>query len=75
MQLVLFGIALFSLICVVILLPETMHPGTRGIDKLLIIEEAHGENSPRWRFVWINPFKSLALLRGPNIFFVVGVSL
>jgi len=39
-------------------LPETTHPGTRGIDKIQGQEKA---------FVWINPFSCLAFLRSPNI--------
>ena len=36
-------------------LPETSHPGARGVDKLI---EAEG----RSKWVWLNPFKSLKLL-------------
>ncbi|KAH7890112.1 major facilitator superfamily domain-containing protein [Phlebopus sp. FC_14] len=48
-----------------VFLPETAHPNTRGIDKL-------GEGS---KFVWINPFSTLRLLRSPNILAVVSWSL
>ncbi|KAH7924084.1 MFS general substrate transporter [Leucogyrophana mollusca] len=44
---------------VYLLLPETSHPGTRGIEKL--------PESRRSRFVWINPLGSLWLLRSPNL--------
>ncbi|KAK0186140.1 MFS general substrate transporter [Armillaria mellea] len=45
-------------------LPETSHPGSRGIDKM---READGPLSKRWKWVWLNPFASLALLRSPNL--------
>ncbi|KZP12960.1 MFS general substrate transporter [Athelia psychrophila] len=41
-------------------LPETMHPGTLGVDK------ASSTGSSR-RLFWINPFASLTLLRSPNL--------
>jgi predicted MFS family arabinose efflux permease len=45
-----------------VFLPETAHPGTRGIDKIQGQKKA---------FVWINPFRCLAFLRSPNIIVVV----
>ncbi|KAK0463404.1 MFS general substrate transporter [Armillaria novae-zelandiae] len=45
-------------------LPETSHPGSRGIDKM---READGALSKGWKWVWLNPFASLALLRSPNL--------
>jgi len=42
-------------------LPETAHPGTRGIDKI---------EGQKKAFVWINPFRCLAFLRSPNVFVV-----
>ena len=45
-------------------LPETSHPGARGVDKLI---EAEG----RSKWVWLNPFKSLKLLKSPNITLLV----
>ncbi|KAI0341463.1 MFS general substrate transporter [Trametopsis cervina] len=43
--------------------PETSQPGTRGIDKLV-------EKEGRTRWVWLNPFSNIALLRSPNVLFV-----
>ncbi|KAG7453248.1 MFS general substrate transporter [Guyanagaster necrorhizus] len=43
-------------------LPETSHPGSRGIDKML--EE---EDAKQRKWVWLNPFSPLALLRSPNL--------
>ncbi|KAG1802562.1 MFS general substrate transporter [Suillus subaureus] len=43
--------------------PETSHPGTLGIDKL---------KHRRWiHITWINPLRSLWLLRSPNLFAVM----
>ena len=75
MQLLLFLMGLAAFLSVVTLLPETIHPGTRGIDILLARELRDGLGAPgttrRWRFVWLNPFKAIRLLRGPVILFVV----
>ncbi|GJE88177.1 MFS general substrate transporter [Phanerochaete sordida] len=40
--------------------PETAWPGARGVDKLI-------EKEGRSRWVWLNPFGSIALLRSPNV--------
>ncbi|KAH7911119.1 major facilitator superfamily domain-containing protein [Hygrophoropsis aurantiaca] len=50
---------LLEFILVYFILPETSHPGARGIDKV--------DESRRSRFVWINPLRSLLLLRSPNL--------
>ncbi|KAG1721025.1 hypothetical protein EDB19DRAFT_1774591 [Suillus lakei] len=43
--------------------PETSHPGTLGIDKLM---------RRRWiHITWVNPLSSLWLLRSPNLFAVM----
>ncbi|KAI0085892.1 MFS general substrate transporter [Irpex rosettiformis] len=58
-----YGLLLFAFGCLmltVFLQPETSQPGARGIDKA----KAKGEKP---RLVFLNPFKSLALLRSPNI--------
>ncbi|KAI9570823.1 major facilitator superfamily domain-containing protein [Boletus coccyginus] len=47
-----------QLLLLAFFLPETAHPGSRGIDK------ARGRNK---LFVWINPFRCLTFLRSPNI--------
>ena len=44
--------------------PETCHPGTRGVEKLV-----RDEGRARW--VWLNPFASIALLRSPNVLLIV----
>lgn len=44
--------------------PETSQPGARGVDKLIAVE-----GKSRW--VWLNPFESVALLRSPNVLFIV----
>jgi hypothetical protein len=43
-------------------LPETSHPGTRGVDK---------EFGGKFKWVWLNPFKSLWFLRSPNLLALV----
>ncbi|TCD62516.1 hypothetical protein EIP91_006790 [Steccherinum ochraceum] len=58
MQLALCIAGLVTLTLVSLFLPETSHPGSRGVDKL-------EDGKPRW--VWLNPFKGLALLRSPNV--------
>ena len=44
--------------------PETSQPGARGVDKLI-------EKEGKSRWVWLNPFGSIALLRSPNVTFIV----
>ncbi|KAI0694205.1 major facilitator superfamily domain-containing protein [Cytidiella melzeri] len=55
--------ALLALTLTATLLPETSQPGARGLDKLI-------EREGKTRWVWLNPFANLALLRSPNILFV-----
>ncbi|KAI0088844.1 major facilitator superfamily domain-containing protein [Irpex rosettiformis] len=43
--------------------PETSQPGARGLDKLI-------EKEGRSRWVWLNPFKNIILLRSPNVLFI-----
>lgn len=43
-------------------MPETSHPGTRGVDKMF------GGKS---KWVWLNPFKCLWFMRSPNLFALV----
>ncbi|KIJ27457.1 hypothetical protein M422DRAFT_271367 [Sphaerobolus stellatus SS14] len=69
MPIIIFGISLSSLISVIMFPPETCHPGSRGVDKLREGAELAGQTyRPKW--VWLNPFQSLKLLRGPNVSFV-----
>ncbi|KAF7355932.1 MFS general substrate transporter [Mycena venus] len=57
-------------------LPETSHPGTTGLEKLAKAESDSTDNiaesydetgRPRFRWVWLNPFSSLSVLRSPNL--------
>ncbi|KAF7980134.1 hypothetical protein HWV62_39569 [Athelia sp. TMB] len=50
-----------AFLAVLVLLPETMHLGTSGIEKL---KRATGSSR---RLFWINPLASLGLLRSPNL--------
>jgi len=43
-------------------MPDTSHPGTRGVDK-----KFGGE----FQWVWLNPFKCLRYMRSPNLLAVV----
>lgn len=52
-----FVAALILLIVVAFLLPETSHPGARGVEKA----------GPVRGLVWLNPFKSFWLLQSPNL--------
>jgi len=61
MQLALAISGAITLVSVILFLPETSHPGTRGVEKV-------EEGKTKW--VWLNPFKSLALLRSPNVLLV-----
>jgi hypothetical protein len=64
-----FGLAgALIFLSILFLFPETSHPGTRGIDKL---QPTSTEAKPR-SLIFINPFKSLLLLRSPNLLAVVG---
>ena len=47
-------------------MPDTSHPGTRGIDK---------EFGGKFKWVWLNPFKCLWYLRSPNLLALVSFSL
>ncbi|KAK0435267.1 MFS general substrate transporter [Armillaria borealis] len=61
MQFILGGAGFGAFICMYLFFSETSHPGVRGIDKLKIEEHS---TAP---FVWVNPLRSLALLRSPNL--------
>lgn len=43
-------------------MPDTSHPGTRGVDK-----EFGGE----FKWVWLNPFRCLWYMRSPNLLALV----
>jgi hypothetical protein len=55
-------------LCILFFFPETSHPGARGIDKLQLASTGAAPRS----LSFINPFKSLLLLRSPNLLAVVG---
>ncbi|PBK60698.1 MFS general substrate transporter [Armillaria solidipes] len=61
MQFILGGAGFGAFICMYLFFSETSHPGVRGVDKLKIEEHS---TAP---FVWVNPLRSLALLRSPNL--------
>ncbi|KAH8096724.1 MFS general substrate transporter [Cristinia sonorae] len=62
MQLGLLACGILMLAIVLTYLPETMHPGARGVDKL--------EDKDKTKLVLLNPFRSLNVLRSPNILLV-----
>lgn len=63
-QYALAGAALLSFFLTLLLQPETSQPGMRGVDELI-------EREGRSRWVWLNPFGGLALLRSPNVLLIV----
>ena len=68
MQYALFLAGVVALVLTLVYLPETSHPGTRGIDKLY----EHGDlERGRFKWVWLNPFRSVLLLKSPNMILIV----
>ena len=65
-QYALCGLAIVCWVLTFFFQPETSQPGARGIDKA----RAKGE---KVGWVWLNPLKSVALLRSPNVLFLVSV--
>ncbi|KAJ6497759.1 MFS general substrate transporter [Mycena sanguinolenta] len=68
-----FGLAfvgLFVFLAMLALLPETSHPGTLGMDKSEECDSTH-ESPRKFKWVWLNPFSCLWLLRSPNLLLVV----
>ena len=63
-QLLLFVMGLFALVPVALWLPETLDP-----EKLQRVKDE------KVRFWHLNPFRSVALLRSPNIMLLVRLSL
>ncbi|KAK0472280.1 MFS general substrate transporter [Armillaria novae-zelandiae] len=61
MQFILGGAGFGAFVCMYLFFSETSHPGVRGVDKLKIEEHSKAP------FVWVNPLRSLALLRSPNL--------
>jgi MFS family permease len=75
MQLCIALMGLIVFIMVVLLLPETSHPGARGIEKFplaesLEIRSVHS-NKRSCRFLPLNPFRTLCLLKSPIVVLVV----
>jgi hypothetical protein len=54
----------------VLFLPETRHPNTRGVE-MQSSSSIEGRIRRAVGFTWINPFASLKLLRSPNLTAVV----
>ncbi|KAJ7496990.1 MFS general substrate transporter [Mycena latifolia] len=71
-QLGLFFVGLFVYVGMLTLLPETSQPGTLGMDKNEPERAADGEHQSNrtFKWVWLNPFSCLWLLRSPNLLFV-----
>ena len=59
------GYSFLTLVLTYFLQPETSQPGARGVDKLI-------EQTGKASWVWLNPFRALALLRSPNVALLVG---
>jgi MFS family permease len=71
--------ALIGFVMVVPFLPETIHPGTKGIEKLRMAEslrEGPSVQSSRtdWKFISLNPLRILLLLKNPILVIVVDTS-
>ncbi|KZT41075.1 MFS general substrate transporter [Sistotremastrum suecicum HHB10207 ss-3] len=65
MQASLGVVGLIALVFVLIFLPETSHPGVRGIDHAQE-EIKHGKKGVR-KFVLLNPLSALALMKSPVV--------
>ncbi|SJL05157.1 uncharacterized protein ARMOST_08530 [Armillaria ostoyae] len=58
-------------VLMLLFLPETSHPGTRGIDKM---HEDLDRMPKHWTWVWLNPLAPLALLCSPLLLLMTFVS-
>ena len=67
MQLSLGIVGLIVFFLMIFSLPETYHPGERGVDKL------DPNLLPKWRPVILNPLRLFWLLRSPDLFAVVSI--
>ena len=65
MQYGLLGYAFVSLFLAYTLQPETSQPGALGCERL------DDEKREQKAWVWLNPLKSLTLLRSPNVLCLV----
>ena len=70
MQVALGTVGIVIFIAILFFLPETSHPGARGIDKLRM-DSMKTEASSSRMFVFVNPIRPLALMRSPNVLAVV----
>ncbi|KAF9043989.1 major facilitator superfamily domain-containing protein [Panaeolus papilionaceus] len=61
MQSTLGVVGIMAFILIAFTLPETSHPGQRGVDKV------DPSSLPTWRPVFVNPLGPLWLLRSPNL--------
>jgi MFS family permease len=61
-----FGVLVFM----AFFFPETIHPGTKGLDEY----ERSGKVCSKWIPVMLNPISQIAMLRSPNILAVVCLS-
>ena len=71
MQYALAVSGLFGFLAIYFLMPETSHPGTRGLDKDREARARNGAALSTWRPKLLNPFKALSLLKSPNVLAVV----
>jgi MFS family permease len=67
MQITLAGTGLLGFILISLFYPETMHPGSRGIEKW---RQKNGHADDKLAFVWLNPLKVVSLLKNPNLLLV-----
>ncbi|KAF8193907.1 MFS general substrate transporter [Mycena galopus ATCC 62051] len=76
LQLGLFACGGLLALSMTVYLPETSHPGATGLEKLANAERESTDvqpptgsplERPRFRWVWLNPFASLWVLRSPNL--------
>ncbi|KAF8499333.1 MFS general substrate transporter, partial [Hysterangium stoloniferum] len=66
--------ALIGFITFALCLPETSHPGTKGIEKLRMVDNRESpfvqSNGTGWRFISLNPLRILLLLKNPIVVLV-----
>lgn len=67
MQIILAVAGAVGFLAIFLLYPETSHPGTRGIDKW---RQKHGMSADKLHITFLNPLKTLALLRSPNLLMI-----
>ncbi|KAJ7729532.1 MFS general substrate transporter [Mycena maculata] len=72
-QLGLFLVGFCVYLGMLLLLPETSHPGTMGKDKIEpeLADGSEGQPRQKFKWVWLNPFSCLWLLRSPNLLLTI----